>query len=73
MAVIKNEPTTFPMPQNCFVCGNQVNVPCIFWQGTDGHGITLHFTCAEYLGLNILNDYLESQKYLATEKESHVR
>lgn len=73
MAVITCEPTSFPIPHHCFVCGEQVDFPYIFWQGAGEQGIALHTHCAEYLGLNILNDYLESQKHPTARRKSHVK
>ncbi len=60
MAIIKNDTDTFPKSGYCFMCGEPVVIaPYIFWQGGNGEGIALHPDCAEYLGINLLDEFLK--------------
>jgi len=58
MAVIREQANTFPEQSQCFLCGEPIDIPYIFWQGGNGEAIVLHSECAEYLGINLLSDYL---------------
>ena len=62
MVLITTEKNTSPTVGYCFLCGELVeNVPYIFWEGCNGKAISLHPECAEYLGINILSDFLAYQ------------
>ena len=56
--LVTEKPNTFQTRDNCFICGELLIFPFVFWQGTDGESISLHPNCAEYLSINLLSDFL---------------